>query len=236
MKAGKRVSFHELMYPLMQGYDSVMVRADVELGGTDQRFNLLTGRRIQELYGQKSQDIVMMDILEGTDGRKMSSSWGNVINIMDPPDEMFGKVMSIHDSFINKYFILATNLPVEKIEKVLRSTPNPRDQKLFLAESVVWQYYDQKTALVARKNFESKFGKVKGEIKADFELKKKPASYNMVDLLVEGHLAASKSEARRKIKEGAVEVDGGKVSDEKTERKILKGTLIRLGKKFLRIR
>src|SRR3989344_1702721 len=98
MKAGKRVSFHELMYPLMQGYDSVMVRADVELGGTDQRFNLLTGRRIQELYGQKSQDIVMMDILEGTDGRKMSSSWGNVINIMDPPDEMFGKVMSIHDS------------------------------------------------------------------------------------------------------------------------------------------
>ncbi|MDP3993704.1 MAG: tyrosine--tRNA ligase [Candidatus Doudnabacteria bacterium] len=240
MKAGKRVSFHELIYPLMQGYDSVMVRADVELGGTDQRFNLLTGRRIQELYGQKPQDIVMMDILEGTDGRKMSSSWGNVINITDSADEMFGKVMSIQDTFIKKYFLLATSLPMEKIEKVLRSMPNPRDQKLFLAESVVWQYYDQKIALTARKNFEKKFGKLAsrgggGEIRADLELKKKPGNYNIVDLLVEGHLAASKSEARRKIIEGAVEVDGSKIKDERAPVKLTKNSLIRLGKRFLRI-
>ena len=237
MKVGKRVSFHELLYPLMQGYDSVAVKADLELGGTDQRFNLLTGRRIQSLYGQPPQDILMTKLLEGTDGRKMSSSWGNVINITDSPDEMFGKVMSIGDGLINKYFELATNLPAAQIGKFLSSTPSPRDQKMFLAERIVWQYHDQKTALSARKNFESKFGsRETGKIRADFQLKKKPGSYRLVDLLVEGRLASSKSEARRKIKEGAVEVDGSRITDERVLVKINKKTLIRLGKRFLGIK
>lgn len=237
MKAGKRVSFHELLYPLMQGYDSVVVRADLELGGTDQRFNLLTGRRIQSLYGQPRQDILMTKLLEGTDGRKMSSAWGNVINITDSPDEMFGKVMSIGDRLINQYFELATNLPVREIGKFLSSTPSPRDQKMFLAERIVWQYHDQKTALAARKNFESKFGRREtGKIRADSQLKKQPGSYNLVDLLVEGKLATSKSEARRKIKEGAVEIDGNKVFEGNAKAEIKKNSLVRLGKRFLRIK
>jgi len=113
LKEGKRVSFRELLYPIMQGYDSVAVKADVELGGTDQRFNLLAGRTIQPSYGQTPQNILMTALMEGTDGRKMSSSWGNVINItIDEPNDMFGKVMSINDELIKKYFVLATRVGI----------------------------------------------------------------------------------------------------------------------------
>jgi tyrosyl-tRNA synthetase len=149
MKAGKRVSLRELMYPLMQGYDSVAVKADVELGGTDQRFNLLAGRTIQPLYSQVSQDIIMMDLLEGTDGRKMSSSWGNVINITDEPNNMFGKVMSIGDNLILRYFKLATKVPLEEIKvfkKQLEDGANPRDIKISLAEELTALYHSKKDA------------------------------------------------------------------------------------------
>ena len=239
LKTGKRVSVRELLYPLFQGYDSVAVKADLELGGTDQRFNLLAGRTIQKHYGQQSQDILTTTLLEGTDGRKMSSSWGNVVNLTDGPDDMFGKIMSISDNLIEKYFLLTTNLSTEEIGRIISSNKNPKDQKVALAEKVVSLYHGKKASGDARSNFETKFGKggkgETGEIKADFTLKRKPGEYSLIDILVEGHLASSKSEARRKIREGAVEADGNKVKDELAKVKLTKNSLIRLGKRFLRI-
>lgn len=235
LKAGKRVSVRELLYPLFQGCDSVAVEADVELGGTDQRFNLLAGRVIQKYYGEQPQDIMTTQLLEGTDGRKMSSSWGNVINLTDSADEMFGKVMSISDDLIKKYFLLATNLPEDEIKKIISSNKNPRDQKTTLAKAIVALYHGAKGSERAEGEFEKKFGKAKGEINADFSLKKRPGSYSIVELLVAGKLAASKSEARRKTREGAVSVDDKKITDETASVKISRGTLIRLGKRFLRI-
>src|SRR5581483_2373274 len=139
------IALHELLYPIMQGYDSVAVKADVELGGTDQRFNLLAGRQIQHSYGQEPQDIMTNPLLEGTDGRKMSSSWGNVVNLLDAPNDMFGKVMSIPDTLINKYFLLATRVPLAEVEKIT-AMPNPRDQKIVLAREIVRMYYNEEEA------------------------------------------------------------------------------------------
>ena len=235
MKAGKRVSLREVLYPLMQGYDSVAIKADVELGGTDQRFNLLAGRVIQKHYGQKPQDIMTTALLEGTDGRKMSSSWGNVINLTDEPDEMFGKVMSVSDQLIKKYFLLCTSLPEQEVESLFWKITNPKDLKVRLAKEIVSIYHGTKAADKAAANFENKFGKKTGEVQADFKLKKKPGQHSIIEILVEGRLASSKSEARRKIVEGAVEADGIKVSDENSKVEIKKNSLIRLGKRFLRI-
>src|SRR3989338_4724341 len=144
VRAGKRISLREVLYPIMQGYDSVAVKADVELGGTDQRFNLLAGRTIQPLYKQSPQDIVITNLMEGADGRKMSSSWCNVINITDEPNDIFGKVMSIHDSLIKKYFVLATRVPLGEVDEIIRPNANPRDQKLILAEEITKLYHGSK--------------------------------------------------------------------------------------------
>ncbi len=241
LKDGKRVSVRELLYPLMQGYDSVAVKADVELGGTDQKFNLLAGRKIQKAYGQSQQDILITTLMEGTDGRKMSSSWGNVINITDEPNEMFGKVMSISDDLIKKYFVLATNLLLDEIERVVEANLNPRDQKAILAQTIVGLYHGENTGTRARQNFKVKYSpspspSPEPEMEVDYELNKSVGNYPIVDLLVEGKLASSKSEARRKVREGAVEVDGVRIGDEKASVDIVKGTLIRLGKRFLRIK
>ncbi|MDP3741534.1 MAG: tyrosine--tRNA ligase [bacterium] len=236
MKEGKRVSFNEVLYPAFQGYDSVAVKADVELGGTDQRFNLLIGRRVQEFYGQKPQDIIMLSIMEGTDGRKMSSSWGNVINLTDDPDNMFGRIMSIPDNLIEKYFLLATPLAQQEVDQIIKSHTNPKDQKEILAKTIVGLYHSEKVAAAAQNNFEKKFGKGHGEIKADFELKKAGGKYVVTELLVTGKLAISKGEAKRKIREGAVEIDGKKIDNIHAVAEVKKNSLIRLGKRFLRIK
>lgn len=234
LKAGKRVSFHEMMYPLMQGYDSVAVKADVELGGTDQRFNLLAGRTIQPLYKQDPQDILMMDLLEGTDGRKMSSSWGNVINLTDEANDMFGKVMSINDALIVKYFEYATRIPlaeIKAIEKELKEGNNPRDIKKRLAEEIVTLYHGKKVALSASKEWVKVFSQ-----------KEKPSeipevrirSKNIVDALVETKLASSKSESRRLLLQKGVKLDD-KVATESSE--IKSGNLIQVGKrKFIKLK
>ncbi|MCL5435676.1 MAG: tyrosine--tRNA ligase [Patescibacteria group bacterium] len=234
LRAGKRVSVRELLYPLMQGYDSVAVKADLEIGGTDQRFNLLAGRTIQPLYNQAPQDILTLTLMEGTDGRKMSSSWGNVIKISEAPDEMFGKVMSISDSLIKKYFVLATRMELAEIEAVMQLS-NPRAQKVILAKKITELYHGPKAAAAAEENFETKFGKLGGTIKPDFTLKKKAGNYPLIEILVEGKLAASKSEARRKLLEGAVVVDDQKVSDPSSQVAVKSGTIVRLGKRFLKI-
>lgn len=213
LDAGTRVSLRELMYPLMQGYDSVAIKADVELGGTDQRFNLLAGRTLQSHYGQEPQDIVMGPLLEGTDGRKMSSSWGNTINLTAEPNDMFGKVMSIGDELIIKYFSLATRIPiteVKKYESELKAGANPRDLKVRLAYEIVKMYYSEKEAVSAEEYFISTFSKKQTP---DEMPEIKPTAYDVVTVLVEAKICASKGDARRQIEQGGVKVSDNKIND-----------------------
>lgn len=206
MKLGQRVAFQEMLYPIMQGYDSVAVKADVELGGTDQRFNLLTGRDIQKFYNQPPQDILMTEILEGTDGRKMSSSWGNTVNLTDSPENMFGKIMSIPDNLIERYFLLATALPEIEIQKIIKGFNNPRDQKLVLAEKITTLYNGEKKAEQAKLGFISQFSK--GELPSDIKTKKiKSGEYAVVDLVLLSGLVTSKSEARRLLEQNGIRVN-----------------------------
>jgi len=207
LKAGKRVSFRELLYPIMQGYDSVAIKADVELGGTDQRFNLLAGRTIQPAYGQQPQDILTTQLMEGTDGRKMSSSWGNVINITDEPNNMFGKVMSINDELIKKYFILATRMEIGEIDEIMKLA-NPRDQKLVLAEKIVALYHGDKKAAAAKESFVSQFSK--GELPVNMQKEKiDPGKHYLSDLLLKYGLVSSKSDARRLFQQNGIKLGGG---------------------------
>jgi tyrosyl-tRNA synthetase len=212
MKAGKRVSLRELLYPLMQGYDSVAVKADVELGGTDQRFNLLAGRTIQPAYKMPAQNILMTSLMEGTDGRKMSSSWGNVINLTDEPDNMFGKVMSIKDELIKKYFVLASRIDVTEIDEILK-LPNPRDQKLRLAQEIVNLYHGEKKAQQAKENFINQFSK--GELPENIEEKKISPSgmYKISVLLKLSGLVNSNGEARRLIEQKGVKLNESVTDD-----------------------
>ncbi len=162
IEKGQDISLREFLYPLMQGYDSVAVKSDVEIGGFDQLFNLKAGRVIQKHYGQTEQDILTTGMLEGTDGRKMSTSWGNVILITDEPNDMFGKIMSVGDDLIIKYFSLATNTPeveIIAIEENLKNGSNPRNAKILLGKKIVSMYYGDKTAEKAEENFINTFQK-----------------------------------------------------------------------------
>ena len=208
---GKRVSLREVLYPLMQGYDSVQLKADVELGGTDQRFNLLAGRTLQEKFGQKPQDVLMTNIISGTDGRKMSSSWGNTINLLDEAGDMFGKIMSVPDSLIEEYLIHCTRIPVGEVEKLLK-LENPRDAKLRLAEEIVKIYHGEIESTKAKENFISTFSKKEtpDEV-AEFEIEK--TEMKLAEFLVLSGNAKSMGEARRKIEQGGVSVDEEKLTD-----------------------
>lgn len=233
LKEGKRVSLREILYPLMQGYDSVAVRADIEIGGTDQRFNLLAGRKIQEAYDQDPQDIIMTEILEGTDGRKMSSSWGNVINLTDDPDEMFGKTMTVKDDLIIKYFKLATNLSEKEItglEHKIKEGVNPMEIKKELAQELVAMYYDKKTAQKARDNFDKVFSK--GETPEDIE--EVVGDGSAIIEFISGWQGISKSEAKRLIDQKSVTVD--KVVVDEWEQKLKSGNIVKVGpRKFAKV-
>lgn len=157
LSEGKRVSLREVLYPLMQGYDSVAVKADVELGGTDQKFNLLAGRTLQEHFKQAPQHVLMTDIILGTDGRKMSSSWGNTINLTENPTDMFGKTMRVPDELVKTYFTHATRVPMSDVEKL--TAGHPKDAKMALAEEFVRMYHGEDAAKKARGNFENTFSK-----------------------------------------------------------------------------
>lgn len=237
LDAGLRVSLREMLYPLMQGYDSVEVKADVELGGTDQWFNLLAGRKLQEHYGQPPQDIMVGPILEGTDGRKMSSSWGNTINLLDAPDDMFGKIMSIPDNLIIKYFILATRAPmadVESYEKEMKSGGNPRDYKMKLAEHLTGMYHGGKAAEKSRENFISTFSKKEtpGEMP-----EVRPSINEIAAVLVESNICKSKSEARRVIDEGGVKINDNKVAAGDYAAAVSKGDIVQKGSRwFVRVK
>lgn len=232
LDSGSRVSLREVLYPLMQGYDSVAIKADVELGGTDQWFNLLAGRKLQESYGQPPQDILVGPLLEGTDGRKMSSSWGNTINLIAEPNDMFGKIMSIGDDLITKYFILATRVPLEGIkryEEEIKSGANPRDYKLKLAYTVVSMYYDDKEADAAQAYFVDTFSKK--EIPDEMpELK--PSAHNVMAVLVESQICKSKSEARQAIDQGGIKINGIRVESKKYDTKVKSGDVVQKGSRF----
>jgi tyrosyl-tRNA synthetase len=233
---GKRVSVRELLYPLMQGYDSIAVKANVELGGTDQRYNMLAGRVLQPLYNQAPQDIMMFSLLEGTDGRKMSSSWGNVINITESPNEMFGKVMSVNDDLIKKYFTLATRMPLAEVEKVIKNNKNPRDQKIILAEDLTSLYHGKQKAVLAKQSFVSQFSNKQLPDKIS-EVSIAKGIYQTADLLLKLKLVESKSEARRIIEQNGLKVDGQLFKESSIEIKQKNHLLIQVGKRrFIRIK
>jgi tyrosyl-tRNA synthetase len=235
LQDGKRISLRELLYPLMQGYDSVQVKADVEIGGTDQRFNLLTGRDMQRHYQQEAQDIITNPLIEGLDGRKMSSSFGNTVNLFDEPNEMFGKIMSLQDELIIKYFILLTRvdmLVIKDYESKLQSGLNPRDLKIQLAEELVKMYHSEDASKAAKEYFINTFSKK--EI-PDEVLEFKPQDYNIVAILVESKLVSSKSEARRLLEQGGIKIDAKVCSD--LNAVLNSGTILQKGKlKFLKIK
>ena len=205
----KPISIHEFLYPLIQGYDSVVLEADVELGGTDQKFNLLVGRDLQRAYGQPPQVVVTMPLLEGTDGtRKMSKSFGNYIALEDPPDEMFGKIMSISDALMLRYYELLTSADLKTVKAM-----HPMEAKLALAQEIVSRYHGEAAGVQARAEFHQRF-QTRGFPVETAERKVLPAETGaLVAMLVKAGLAPSKSEARRLIAHGGVELNGNKVSD-----------------------
>ncbi len=232
LDAGTRVSLREMLYPLMQGYDSVAIKSDVELGGRDQRFNLLAGRTLQAHYNQEPQDIMMGPLLEGTDGRKMSSSWGNTINLMSEPNDMFGKVMSIADGLIIKYYTLATRVPLVEIaeyEKSLAGGTNPRDIKMKLAGEFVRMYHGDAEAVKAQEYFISTFSKKETP---DEMPEIKPTSYDLATVLVESKICKSKSEARQVIDQGGVKINDSKVGQGDYAALIKSGDIVQKGSRW----
>jgi tyrosyl-tRNA synthetase len=241
-KSGQPISIHEFLYPLAQGYDSVAMRADVELGGTDQKFNLLVGRTLQEAYGQERQVVLTMPLLEGTDGvNKMSKSLGNYIGITEDPDSMFGKLMSISDTLMWRYYELLSFRPLGDLELLKRAAGegrNPRDIKLELAHELVARFHDDAAAARAQQNFMSRVSEK--AVPQDLPVKVIAVDgqgVRIANLLKEAGLAASTSEANRKIGEGAVKIDGVRLSDRGLTLKAGAEHVFQLGaKRFARVR
>jgi tyrosyl-tRNA synthetase len=217
-KSGQPIAVHEFLYPLAQGYDSVALKADVELGGTDQKFNLLVGRQLQSAYGQEPQVVLTMPLLEGTDGvNKMSKSLGNYIGIAEPPGDMFGKVMSISDELMWRYYELLSFRPLADIAARRRSVSegrNPRDIKLELASELTARFHGSEAAAAAQRDFLARVSE--RAVPADLPPRVVPvdaAGMRLANLLKAAGLAASTSEANRKIEEGAVRIDGVRATD-----------------------
>ena len=212
------IAIHEFLYPLIQGYDSVAMKADVELGGTDQKFNLLVGRELQKHYGQKRQVVLTMPILEGLDGvQKMSKSLNNYIGISEPPNEMFGKLMSISDELMWRYFELLSFRPLGEIEQLKRDVSegaNPRDIKFQLGQEIVARFHDQAAAEAAQANFIARFqkGAMPDEM-PELTVGGDNGAIGIASLLKEAALVGSTSDAFRMIKQGAVRIDGERISD-----------------------
>ncbi len=237
----KPISLHELLYPIVQGYDSVALDADVELGGTDQKFNLLMGRNLQREFGQEPQVIMTTELLEGLDGvNKMSKSLNNYIGIEESPDQMFGKVMSISDELMWRYYELLTDTSIDEINvlkfKCESEAENPRDLKVALAKTIISDFHSQQAADEAEGEFTRRF--VKKEIPDEIEERKiPPGTRRLTMLLTETGLAASKGEAKRLIEQGGVKVNGEKVSAVSADVDVIaEGVLLQVGKlKFLRV-
>jgi tyrosyl-tRNA synthetase len=246
-KATEPISLHELLYPLMQAYDSVAIRADVELGGTEQKFNLLLGRQVQENAGQEPQIAVTVPILEGISGtERMSKSLGNYVGIDEHPNEMYGKLMSIPDTLIMRYYKLATEVGEEDLKRIGNSlkqgTENPKNIKAGLAREVVKMYHGEAEAKSAHDEFERRFGSKRGTLDLK-DVKTEEVAVDgdrvwIVNLLRDVGLVESGGEARRKIKAGAVRIDGEKVTDADFELPVAGVTeiIVKLGREFRKVR
>ena len=241
MNAHQPISLHELLYPLVQGYDSVALKADVELGGTDQKFNLLSGRNLQREYGQEPQVVITTPLLEGLDGvQKMSKSYGNYIGIDEPASEMFGKVMSISDDLMWRWYELLTDLTPSEISNLrsqIDAGENPRNIKVALAKSIIKDFHSQTDADTAEDEFNRRF--VQKEIPEDIEEKTvAPGVHNLAQLLADTGLTASKGEARRLIEQGGVKINSEKATAANVDIDItIDGVLLQVGKrKFLRVK
>jgi tyrosyl-tRNA synthetase len=238
MQAGIDVYTHEFLYPLMQGYDSVMIHSDVELGGTDQTFNNLVGRDIQKAYEQPQQIVITMPILVGLDGtEKMSKSKGNYIGVTDEPNDMFGKVMSISDEMMGNYFTLLTDIPTEKIAELVNpDKTHPKEAKVLLGKTIVSQFYDEAAADSAAAEFEKVFaqGRLPDEIP---EVELKPEPVPLKKLLIVCRLVDTGGEAKRMCAQMAISINGGKVTDPNAQITPAGGMVIQVGKrKFARIK
>ncbi|HWK22583.1 MAG TPA: tyrosine--tRNA ligase [Ureibacillus sp.] len=242
MAFNKPISLHEFFYPLMQGYDSVVLENDIELGGTDQNFNILMGRHFQEKFGKEKQVAILMPLLEGLDGvEKMSKSKKNYIGIDESPQEMYGKAMSIPDELMNKYFGLITDFTPDQIKKLKEELENgilhPRDAKMLLAKTIVRMYHGNDAAENAENQFVSVFQK--GTMPEDIPVViwEGNQEVSIIDLLVELKLLNSKSEARRMIGNRGVKLDGNKVEDSTLSITVKDGLIVQVGKrKFIKIK
>ena len=240
-KANQPIAIHEFLYPLVQGYDSVALKADLELGGTDQKFNLLMGRELQKHYGQPPQCVLTMPLLEGLDGvNKMSKSLGNYVGITDSPNDMFGKLMSASDELMWRYIELLSFAPIATVRQWktdVEAGRNPRDIKVAFAQEIVARFHDQSAAMAALADFEARFKQ--GEIPADIPAVTVRAGADgiaIANLLKEAGLTASTSEALRMIAQGGVKLDGAKISDKGLKFAAGAQVVVQVGKrKFARV-
>ncbi|MFO8025932.1 tyrosine--tRNA ligase [Thiohalophilus sp.] len=238
---GQAIAIHEFLYPLVQGYDSVAMKADVELGGTDQKFNLLVGRELQKQYGQPPQIVLTMPILEGLDGvQKMSKSLNNYIGIHEPPDDMFGKIMSISDDLMWRYFELLSFRPLQEIAQFreeIATGKNPRDIKFLLGEEIVARFHSVEAAKKAQENFIARFqqGAMPDEI-PEKSLQSADGGMPISSVLKEAGLTKSTSDARRMVQQGAVRIDGERINDIELELATGSVCVIQVGKRrFARV-
>lgn len=242
-KAGQPISVHEFFYPLAQGYDSVALRADVELGGTDQKFNLLVGRQLQEAYGQEPQIVLTMPLLEGLDGvNKMSKSLGNYVGITEAPDAQFGKLMSVSDELMWRYFELLSFRPLKEIAELraaIAGGRNPRDVKFELAKEIVGRFHGVEAAERAQAEFIARFSQksLPTDLPLQAIISADPAGETLVAALKAAGLASSNSEAVRKLAEGAVRVDGEKVIDRTVRLAVGTECILQVGpRRFARVK
>ncbi|WP_426358878.1 tyrosine--tRNA ligase [Pseudocolwellia sp. HL-MZ19] len=238
---GQAIAIHEFMYPLVQGWDSVALEADVELGGTDQKFNLLMGRELQKSEGQRPQTVLMMPLLEGLDGvQKMSKSLNNYIGITDSPTEMFGKMMSISDVLMWRYFELLSFKPIAEIEAYktdIENGANPRDVKINLAKELITRFHDAAAAEAAHQEFINRFqkGAMPDEI-PEVDVNSEDGTIAIANLFKDAGLVASTSEAMRMIKQGAAKLDGEKIVDNKLSIEAGTTAVFQIGKrKFAKV-
>ncbi|MFI0398200.1 MAG: tyrosine--tRNA ligase [Thiolinea sp.] len=240
-KSNQPIAIHEFLYPLVQGYDSVALRADVEMGGTDQKFNLLVGRELQRMYGQEQQVVITLPLLEGLDGvNKMSKSLGNYIGITDAPNDMFGKIMSVSDELMWRYFDLLSFRPLTEVKKLRQDVEdgfNPRDVKFLLAEELITRFHNKAAAVAAQEDFITRFQKgALPEDMPELSIETETVELPIANLLKNAGLVESTSEAFRMIQQGGVKIDGVKVEDRNLL--ISKGTVavIQVGKrKFAKV-
>ncbi|MBI2051093.1 MAG: tyrosine--tRNA ligase [Parcubacteria group bacterium] len=233
IKKGNPLGIHEFLYPMMVGYDSVVLDVDFEIGGTDQEFNMLAGRTMQKAFGKRDKCVLTTPLIEGTDGRLMSKTYDNCVYLDDEPADMYGKIMSLSDGLIVTYFELCTDVPLDairQIERELKKGENPRDAKARLALEIVGMYHGAKAAQAAEKEFNAVFRS--GALPSDIPKKKVSGKQKQADeLLVALGLAQSRSEAKRLIEQGGVRVDDALVSDWKAKIDVNKGAIIQVGKR-----